>query len=217
MSPTELSRRNVLALGVAAFDAAKKKEAGDLQPIIVSVNLMLNLGAHSGKGLNQAEVERFKYLQDRAAQQFAISGIHFDLQLMQGAYLREQGYSEIPDKFLVTKRINLFVTDSLMLDVDRNRTGGSSIGPHPRWRLYPANRFFKIFLGLREASDTTLAHEYAHHFALDTQSNPVGAGNLWADLRNDYWLWLQRHGTPIKGFRACAKSDWARIETKSQS
>jgi hypothetical protein len=108
--------------------------------------------------------------------------------------------------------INVFVTDSLGYDIDRDRTGGCSMGPRPRGPRFGGDPFFKIFLGLREAGESTLAHEYAHHFSLDTQRRPTSAGNFWADLRNDYWLWRQRHGVPILEFRACANSEWAKLE-----
>jgi hypothetical protein len=35
--------------------------------------------------------------------------------------------------------------------------------------------------------------------------------NSWADLRNDYWLWRQRHGVPVPQFRACAGSEWVHV------
>ncbi len=72
-----------------------------------------------------------------------------------------------------------------------------------------ADPYYKTFLGVNDASEGLLAHEYAHHFTLDTQRNASWAGNFWADFRNDTWLWEQRHGTPIPGFRACANSEWA--------
>jgi hypothetical protein len=131
---------------------------------------------------------------------------------VEGAFLRTQGYSEIPEKFLARKTINLFVTDALGYDIDKDRTGGCSTEPRPRGPRSAPDPFYKTFLGLRDAHDTTLAHEYAHHFTLDTRRNPTMTGNLWADLRNDFWLWRQRQGAPILQFRACANSDWARFE-----
>jgi hypothetical protein len=102
------------------------------------------------------------------------------------------------------------VTDALGYDIDRDRTGGCSMGPRPPNRRSGGDPFYKTFLGLRDAHTTTLPHEYAHHFTLDTQRRPTAAGNLWADLRNDYWLWLQRRGMRIMEFRACANAEWAR-------
>src|SRR5450631_1779884 len=76
----------------------------------------------------------------------------------EGAHLRTQGYSEIPDKFLTLKAINLFVTDTLGYDIDRDRTGGCSIGPRPRRPGFAPDPFYKIFLGLRDAGEKALAH-----------------------------------------------------------
>jgi hypothetical protein len=158
-----------------------------------------------------AEIAKFQAYQDQARREYAVSGILFDLQFVDGAYLREQGYSEIPDKFLARGAINLFVTETLHYDIDVDRTGGCSMGPRPPHPPYDGDPYFKTFLGLREARSSTLPHEYAHHFTLDTQHKPGLAGNFWADLRNDYWLWRQRHGVAIPEFRACARSEWARL------
>ena len=201
-----MRRLGFIALCVSA---ACSREA-PLSPIIVKVNVMLDNGPHAGKGLTPEEAALFQSQQQACSREYAASGIQFDLHFTEGAYLRRQGNSVIPEKFLVKDRINLFVTDSLGYDVDRHRTGGSSIGPHPQSGVYPADPYFKSFLGLHEASAKTLAHEYAHHFTLDTSRNVVGAANLWADLRNDYWLWRQQHGSTIGGFRACAKSIWVK-------
>jgi hypothetical protein len=201
------NRRQFLALAAGSIFER-------LRPIVIRVNALLDLGAHSGKGLTEAEVAAFKNYQEKARREYATSGIHFDVRLVEGAYLRTQGYSEIHPKFLAPKMINLFVTDSLGYDMDRDRTGGCSVGPHPPMPRIGGDRFYKTFLGLREAAATTLAHEYAHHFTLDTQKNPTTAAHLWADLRNDYWLWRQRHGVPILEFRRCANSEWAKLEPR---
>ena len=176
------------------------------------MNAMLDHGAHSGKGLGPAEVALFNYYQEKASHEFVISGIFFDIRVIEGAYLRQQGYTEIPDKFLARRMINLFVTDTLGYDIDRDRTGGSSTGPRLRSRDSAPDPFYKIFLGLKDARKTTLPHEYAHHFTLDTQRSATIAGNLWADFRNDYWLWRQRHGASIPEFRVCEHAEWARLE-----
>ena len=201
-----MRRRGFIALGLnAAFGRDTP-----LSPIVVKVNVMYDQGAHGGKGLTPAEVALFRSNQQRTSLEYAASGIQFDLLWTEGAYLRQQGHSVVPEKFLIMDRINLFVTETLSYDVDRHRTGGSSIGPQPQSGIYPADPYFKTFLGLREASAKTLAHEYAHHFTLDTSRNVAGAANLWADLRNDYWLWRQRSSAPINAFRACAKSIWTK-------
>ena len=201
-----VGRREFLALGGAGGSFIP------LRPIVISVNAMLDRGAHSGKGLGAGEISAFKNYQEKARREYATSGIRFDVRLVEGAYLRTQGYSEIHPKFLARNTINLFVTDTLGYDMDRDRTGGCSVGPHPPVPKYGGDPFYKTFLGLREARETTLAHEYAHHFTLDTRKNPTAAGHLWADLRNDYWLWRQRHGVPILEFRRCAYSEWAKLE-----
>ncbi len=177
---------------------------------MISVNVLLDGWAHSGKGLSAGELSTFKRYQESARREYAISGIVFDLHFVEGAYLRTQGYSEIPEKFLDRKMINLFVTSTLGYDIDKDRTGGCSIGPRPRRAGFAGDPFYKTFLGLKDASDTTLAHEYAHHFSLDTRRNPTMMRNSWADLRNNYWLWQQRRGIPIPQFRACATSEWAK-------
>lgn len=202
-------RREFLASAAAGLLAPKKAER--LKPLIVGVQAMLDLGAHSGKGLRPDEIARFQSYQEKARREYAISGILFDVHILEGAYLRQQGYSEIPSKFLAHGMINLFVTESLGYDIDRDRTGGCSMGPRPPSRKSGGDPFYKSFLGLREVTENTLEHEYAHHFTLDTRRRASAAGNFWADLRNDYWLWLQRHGTPIPEFRACAGLEWAKF------
>jgi len=205
-----MGRREFVALGGVGivFFAPKKP----VRPIVISVQAMLDRGAHSGKGLAEGEIARFRYFQEKARREFATSGIRFDVHVLEGAYLRQQGYSEIPSKFLALRTINLFVTESLGYDIDRDRTGGCSMGPRPPSRRSGGDPFYKSFLGLREAGENTLAHEYAHHFTLDTRRSPAAARNFWADIRNDYWLWLQRHGMAIMEFRACATSEWAKVE-----
>lgn len=172
-------------------------------PITVRVNAMFDAGAHGNKGLTDAERATFWRYQTQAQREFAASGIRFEFRVTEGAFLRTQGYSVIPDKFLARDMINLFVSDFLGYDVDRDRTGGTSIGP----RGY--DPYFKTFIGLQHATERTLPHEYAHHLTLDTATNPALGHNFWADLRNDYWLWRQRQGAAIDEFRRCAKSPWA--------
>lgn len=186
--------------------------AAPLQPIVVSVNVLFDLAAHDGHGLAKSEIALFNDYQERARREYAISGIHFEIQVTENAYLRQQGYSEIPDKFLKPKTINLVVTDSLGYDIDRERTGGCSSGPHPRKGKVPGDPFYKTFLGLKDANAETLTHEYAHHFCLDTRRSRTWTSNFWADIRNNYWLARQRRGTPIPAFRACATSEWAKYE-----
>ncbi len=191
-----LPRRAFLVAGVGC---SRPRVA--LQVITVQVQLLFDLGAHDRTGLTPAETSRLLRHQQTAALEFSGSGIRFDLRTVGGAYLRKQGYSQIPDRFLARDRINLFVTDSLGYDIDRDRTGGCSIGPP----------YYKIFLGLRDAGESTLLHEYAHHFTGDTRANPTAAGNLWSDLRNDYWIRRQRAGAAIEGFRACLGAPWTHL------
>ncbi len=204
-------RREFLAAGVAGLLRGASRE--NLKPVIVNVQVLFDRGAHSGSGLREDEIAIFRRYQDRARTEYAVSGIVFDLKVREGAYLRTQGYSEIPDRFLSRNAINLFVTATLAYDIDRDRTGGCSLGPRARRSGLPADPFYKTFLGLTNAGETTLVHEYAHHFTLDTLRNPTAVGNFWADLRNDYSLWRQRRGVPIAAFRACARSEFARLGT----
>jgi hypothetical protein len=199
-------RREFLALSLLSPHGSDP-----FRPLVISVQAMFDQGAHSGKGLRETERAKFRSFQERARREYAASGIHFDVRVLEGAYVRQQGYSEIPAKFLARGVINLFVTDTLGYDIDRDRTGGGSMGPIPPSRRSGGDPFYKTFLGLRDARDTTLPHEYAHHFTLDTLRRPTAAGNLWADLRNDYWLWLQRRGVPVMEFRACSRAEWARL------
>jgi hypothetical protein len=187
------------------------------KPLVISVNLLLDQAAHSGKGLRPDEIALFQRYQEKARLEFAASGIFFDVRMTEGAFLRQQGYTEIPEKFLTVKAINLLVTESLGYDIDRERTGGCSIGPRPRRPNFSPDPFYKIFLGLKDASGKVLPHEYAHHFTLDTQRQPTAMRNSWADLRNDYWLWRQRHRVPIPQFRACASSEWAKAAPTAES
>jgi hypothetical protein len=201
-----MRRRDFLALAAGSGAAAVSG-----QRLVVSVQVMFDRGAHGGRGLQDREVSRFAALQDEARREYATSGIDFELHTLEGAFLRQQGYSAIPDKFLTPGMINLFVTDSLGYDIDKDRTGGCSIGPRAPDRRSGGHPFYITFLGLHDAHDTTLPHEYAHHFTLDTRRSTGVAGNFWADLRNDYWLWRQRHGAAIPEFRRCAGSPWARF------
>lgn len=180
--------------------------------LTVRVNVMFDQAANSNKGLEPAEIALFRSYQAHAASEFAISGIRFDVHYTEGAYLRDGGFADIPERFLSRGMINLFVTQSLRYDIDRNRTGGTSMGPRAHVAGIAADPFYKSFLGLKEAHATTLPHEYAHHFVLDTQRSSTVAGNFWADIRNDYWLWRQRHGVAIPEFQLCLNSDWAKVE-----
>ncbi len=203
-----IGRRGFIAGGAGFFTVGQPEQ---LRPIVITVRAMFDQGAHSGKGLGEAERSAFKYFQERACREYAASGIRFDVRVVEGAHLRMQGYSEIPSKFLARGAINLFITDTLGYDIDRDRTGGCSMGPRPPSPKSGGDPFYKTFLGLREARETTLPHEYAHHFCLDTKRNPTTVGNLWADLRNDFLLWRQRHGTPIMAFRACVGAECAKV------
>jgi hypothetical protein len=207
-----LGRREFLILGAAGRVCAK---SSPLATIIIRVNVMFDRGAHSAHGLTEPEIHLFQRYQEQAGREYTTSGIAFELHFTEGAFLRTQGYSEIPDRFLAPKMINLFVTDALGYDIDHGRTGGSSIGPRPRRLRTASDPFYKTFVGLRDANETTLSHEYAHHFSGDTRQHPSVPANLWCDLRNDYWLWRQRHGSVIAGFRVCANAEWATVASNA--
>ena len=200
-----INRREFVLLNAAAM-----ADGSHSTSLVISVHVLFDQAAHSGKGLGEAERSKFHAFQNKAAREYANSGIEFELDYLEGAFSRKQGYSEIPDQFIAPGKINIFVTGTLGYDSDRSRTGGSSIGPRPSGPGLKGNRFYITFLGLNEASESTLAHEYAHHFALDTRNSRSISGNFWTDLRNDYWLWRQRHGVPISGFRSCSNAEWAR-------
>src|SRR6185369_15667086 len=145
MESKAFGRREFFAFAVTMQTAER------VRPLSISVNVMLDHGAHAAKRLSEAEISKFKRFQETARREYAASGIVFDLRYTDEAYLRMQGYSDIPDKFLARGTINLFVTDSLGYDIDRDRTGGCSMGPHPRMGTIPADPFYKTFLGLHEA------------------------------------------------------------------
>ena len=201
-----MHRREFLLLSLAAFPDA---------PLLVRVRVLFDAGAHDGRGLTAQERQQFHAHQQRAQREFAGSALRFEVETVEGAFLRTQTYSEIPDQFLSPVRINVFVSDTLRLDADSQRTGGSSIGPRPSRPGVAGSRFYKTFLGLREASGGTLAHEYAHHFVRDTVESPSTKSNFWADFRNDYWLWRQRNGRAIPEFRACAGLPWAALTRRA--
>ena len=211
MEGSRVTRRSLIALTVAGGGVANLHSAARLQPLVIAVQVMFDRGAHSGSGLTAGEISLFRRYQENAARDFTASGIRYELHELEGAYLRQQGYSEIPDKFLVRNMINLFVTASLGYDIDRDRTGGCSIGPRKANRRSGAYPFYETYIGLKDARETTLEHEYAHQFTLDTLHRPTAAGNFWADMRNDWWLWRQRHGAAIPEFRACVNQPWARL------
>jgi hypothetical protein len=160
--------------------------------------------------LTAGQQDAFHRRQQSASREFAASGIAFELRTPRPAFLRQQGHSIIPDRFLAPGAINVFVTYVLGYDIDRHRTGGVSLGPHPQRSNKPANPHFIVFLGLRDAGRHTLAHEYAHHFLLDTQRQATSARNFWSDLRIDWLLWRQRGGASIHAFLACRNSPFAR-------
>src|ERR1700686_4108120 len=134
-----IRRRDFMAFGVAGARVVPLRSTESLRPIVISVNVMLDRGAHSGKGLGDSEISLFRAHQERARREYATSGIRFEIHVAEGAYLRQQGYSEIPDKFLAVKMINLLVTDTLSYDIDKDRTGGCSIGPRPRKGRFPGD------------------------------------------------------------------------------
>lgn len=204
-APAHIRRRDLATLAAWPFSRPQP-----LPPILVRLSILYDAAAHNNTGLSGVERQRFEQLLKRARAEYAVSSLLLRENYVEGAFLRTQGYSEIPERFLTPATINIFVSSSLAYDVDRNRTGGASIGPHGRAPQTSENRFYKTFIGLREASDGTLAHELAHHFTLDTRRNPTPAANLFADLKIDWWLWRQRHGNPIPEFRACANLEWAR-------
>src|SRR5580700_9122316 len=109
---TSMDRRDFIILGASGFFSRPEP----LRPIVIRLHVLLDQGAHSGKGLADAEVSKFQRYQEEARREFATSGILFDVHFVEGAYLRTQGYSVIPDKFLARGVINLFVTDRLGYD-----------------------------------------------------------------------------------------------------
>src|SRR5579871_1623944 len=130
-----VGRHELLSFAVLARNAGER-------PITVTVQVMYDRGAHAGAGLTEGERRRFRSLQDRARHEFAASGIRFDVRELEGAYLRRQGYSEIPSGFLARGAINLFVTEALGYNIDRDRTGGCSMGPVPPSRRSGGDPFY---------------------------------------------------------------------------
>lgn len=206
-----VTRRTLLSAGIAACPgacAAQSSASKNPRAIRVRVNVLLDQGVNEAKGLSESQRARFLELQTVAAGEYSTSGILFDVTYTPGAFVRTQSDTQIPERFLKLDAINLFVTASLGA-IDRERTGGLSIGPRPRYGTTPADPFYKTFVGLREAKLTTLPHEYAHHLMLDTAKSATLHGNVWSDLRNDYYLWRQRQGVAIPEFRGCVGAPWA--------
>jgi hypothetical protein len=169
------SRRDFIGFGGAAggFFAAKHPEPS--RPLVITVQAMFDQGAHSGKGLkvkpNFPSSGTFR--KRRAANTPPVESAS-----MFACWKGLICGSKATRKSLRNSwrgAINLFVTDTLGYDIDRDRTGGCSMGPRPPSRRSGGDPFYKTFLGLRDARDTTLAHEYAHHFTLDTRRNPTAA------------------------------------------
>ena len=143
-SSSTLSRRELVALAGLGGNFFSTNNLERSTPIVISVNAMFDRGAHAGKGLSAGELSAFKSYQEKARREYATSGIRFDVRVTEGAYLRSQGYSEIHPKYLAPKTINLFVTDTLGYDIDRDRTGGCSIGPRPPCRNMEGTRSTKL-------------------------------------------------------------------------
>lgn len=94
-----LNRRELLL-----FSAVAMAEASPLESMIISVHVMFDQGAHSGQGLGDRERSKFHAFQEKTAREYAISGIQFELDYLEGDYSRKQGFSEIPDKFLALEK-----------------------------------------------------------------------------------------------------------------
>jgi hypothetical protein len=177
-----LGRQAFFLFRITEGGAAALQSGEHLRPIVIGEDAMLDRGAHSGKGLRNGEIARFKLSQERARHEYSTSGIHFDIRMVEGASVRQQGYSEISHKFLTHGAINLFLTDTLGYDIDRDRTGGCAVGPHPRGR-FARDPFYETFLGVSDAGEGTLAHEYGHHFTLDTRQKPTWLSKLLGRFR----------------------------------
>src|ERR1700754_3257039 len=95
MNRAVLLLRRDLLLGAAGLLSGQP-----WKPLIVGVNLLFDQAAHSGKGLRPEEVALFQGYQEKARREFATSGIFFDVRITEGAFVRQQGYTVIPEKFL---------------------------------------------------------------------------------------------------------------------
>ena len=96
----------------AVVGRASRPAAGlQTRPLIITVQAMYDRGAHTGKPLRPDEIAKFRSYQEKASREYAVSGIYFDVRVREDAYLRQQGYSVIPDQFLSRGAINLFITD----------------------------------------------------------------------------------------------------------
>ena len=158
------SRRAFIAASVAEGALLAAQKPSSRRPLLIAVEVLFDRGAHSAKGLTETERALFHSYQEKARREYAVSGILFEVRVREDAYLRQQGYSEIPSQFLARDAINLFVTDTLGYDIDRDRTGGVSMGPRAPSRRSGGDPFYKTFLGLKDARATTLPHEYGHQF-----------------------------------------------------
>ena len=91
-----------------------------LRPLIIGVQAMLDLGAHSIRKRRAANAPPVEFVSMFVCWKGLICG--------------SKDNSEIPSKFLARGMINLFVTDTLGYDIDRDRTGGCLMGPLPPGR-----------------------------------------------------------------------------------
>ena len=152
-------REFFMACGGAAGGLAAGRRVEPAGFVIVTVQAMFDQGAHSGKGLGEAERSKFQAYQEKARRSMppAESSSRYTRSkaLICGSKDTRKSF-EIPG---AGARINLFVTDTLGYDIDRDRTGGCSMGPRPPSRRSGGDPFYKSFLGLRDAHDTTLPHE----------------------------------------------------------
>ena len=171
---------------------------------------MFDQGAHAGEGLSESERTKFRNYQEKATREFATSGIRFDVRVLEGAYLRQQGYSEIPEKFLARRAINLFVTDALGYDIDRDRTGGCSMGPRPPSARSGGDPFYKTFLGLRDARDTTLPTSTPITSRWTRNAVPPPRATSGPTSATITGSGCSATASRYVEFRACAKSEWVR-------
>jgi len=101
------------------------------------------MGAHPEKVCGESELAAFKRYQEKARREYAISGILFDFHVVEGAYLRTQDTQRSLRSFLAPKMINLLSPIRFGYDIDRDRTGGCSIGPRPRRPGFAGDLFYK--------------------------------------------------------------------------
>ncbi len=155
----------------------------------VKLNVIYDRRAHGGKGLSQQEKENFaKNILRTAQKEYANAFIDFDISYSPGELFEDEA-SNLNMAGLQRQGINVVVTDMLPSKLRDSSPGkGAS---------FISKGYAVSAIGLREADDSTLAHELSHHFLGDTTKPPSNIfsqfiGKTVGDISNDFTRWQLR-------------------------